>query len=951
MRKALVYLLAISACLMFTAGMVTAQETQSVALTVDETTVVLGEDVVVSAMYGHSDNYGTTGIDLRIHYDSSKFTFKSSEILVGAGDVFGDVADWDDSTDNYDSDAATDKYIRVNYDLMAEEWPYATDDSNLPITDPLLNLFNLTFTAAVGTGTTAFNVTADQKAATAYYDFVPTASDTVGFIPEPAKPTVTTSLTPETGAGSISPEGTTEYNTNSSPVYEITVATGYRIKECKVNDTVVEVALKTGETDIYQYSFDPLTADATISVEFEEIPKFKITSSAGSNGTISPADENEVLEGEPAVYTITITGAHYEIDAFTVSTDSSALDKLVAGTDPNIFTYTFESVSADANVNVTFKLKIYKVTSTADTGGSISDPGLKEYGATAEVTRTITPLGGYEVATFTVDGGPDVKDTLTKNADGTSTYTIASLEKDTAVNVTFQKLQYTVTATVTGDGGTITPATATAYDAGTEVQIEVTPTDACYVVDTFTVSTDDNAALTDNKYTITAIVANADVNVTFKKIQYTVTPSVAGDAGGTITPAAATDYDCGDDVQIEVTPAAGYKVKTFTVDTDGTASLTANKYTLAINANAAVTVTFELDNPCPEATTGLTLEVAPGEVATVQLAGTDEDGTIVSYAVTAGSKGFVGVNMTTGLATYEALGSATGTDIFTFTVTDDKGCESDPATVDVIFITEVTYTLTASVAGTGGSVTPTEIEVIEGDSAIFTVTTDAGYGVNTVTDSVAGVVTLTGNTYTVTNVTADRSITVTFTANTDPVPQSAALSATAGEMTSGTLVATDADGDTLTYTITQQPAKGQVILVGAAYTYTANDTTVPTTDTFIFTVDDGKGGTAEGTITVNIVPPGEYSSADMDRNYEISLSELLRVQQLYTQGSFHCDSEGEDGYALGSGDETCVAHTSDYNPQDWEIGLSEFLRVTQFYNLFGYHVDPDGEDGFAAGPE
>ena len=95
----------------------------------------------------------------------------------------------------------------------------------------------------------------------------------------------------------------------------------------------------------------------------------------------------------------------------------------------------------------------------------------------------------------------------------------------------------------------------------------------------------------------------------------------------------------------------------------------------------------------------------------------------------------------------------------------------------------------------------------------------------------------------------------------------------------------------------------------------------------------------------------DHHSADYNPpDYEISLSELLRVQQLYTQGAYHCDSHGEDGYASGSGDQTCAPHNSDYNPQDWRIGISELLRMIQFYNLFGYHAASYTEDGFAVGP-
>jgi len=45
-----------------------------------------------------------------------------------------------------------------------------------------------------------------------------------------------------------------------------------------------------------------------------------------------------------------------------------------------------------------------------------------------------------------------------------------------------------------------------------------------------------------------------------------------------------------------------------------------------------------------------------------------------------------------------------------------------------------------------------------------------------------------------------------------------------------------------------------------------------------------------------------------------------------------------------------VPHDSDYVPQDWQISVSEILRVIQFYNLGGYHVEEGTEDGYAPGP-
>ena len=83
----------------------------------------------------------------------------------------------------------------------------------------------------------------------------------------------------------------------------------------------------------------------------------------------------------------------------------------------------------------------------------------------------------------------------------------------------------------------------------------------------------------------------------------------------------------------------------------------------------------------------------------------------------------------------------------------------------------------------------------------------------------------------------------------------------------------------------------------------------------------------------------------------ISLSELLRVIQFYNSAGLHCQAGTEDGFAPSSGDTSCAAHDSDYNPQDWTISLSELLRVIQFYNSGAYYACPGQgtEDGFCPG--
>lgn len=93
-----------------------------------------------------------------------------------------------------------------------------------------------------------------------------------------------------------------------------------------------------------------------------------------------------------------------------------------------------------------------------------------------------------------------------------------------------------------------------------------------------------------------------------------------------------------------------------------------------------------------------------------------------------------------------------------------------------------------------------------------------------------------------------------------------------------------------------------------------------------------------------------HHSADVDRNFSISLGELLRVVQLFRFPLLHCDPAGEDGFGPGAGIQLCPNHSADYAPQDWQIGFSEVLRVVQFFNAGGYTVDEEGEDGFRPAP-
>lgn len=110
-------------------------------------------------------------------------------------------------------------------------------------------------------------------------------------------------------------------------------------------------------------------------------------------------------------------------------------------------------------------------------------------------------------------------------------------------------------------------------------------------------------------------------------------------------------------------------------------------------------------------------------------------------------------------------------------------------------------------------------------------------------------------------------------------------------------------------------------------------------------------GVGELLIDINPNDPPEptHHSADTDEDYAIGLSELLRVVQLHTSGTLHCDAAEEDGYAPDPGEVACGPHDSDYAPNDWRISLPELLRTVQLYRAGAYHNCTEGDDGFCLG--
>ncbi|MFN0217174.1 MAG: tandem-95 repeat protein, partial [Hyphomicrobium sp.] len=220
-------------------------------------------------------------------------------------------------------------------------------------------------------------------------------------------------------------------------------------------------------------------------------------------------------------------------------------------------------------------------------------------------------------------------------------------------------------------------------------------------------------------------------------------------------------------------------------------------------------------------------------------------------------------NGATSLSVSTTDGSLTASNAIAITVTAVADIANDAVTT-----AEDTAATFNVITGTGGATA----DSFENVGAQVTSVTQGANG--TVTFLANGAVTYTPNaefngsdsfTYTVTSggVTETATVTVTVTSVND-APVASGTSITTAEDTpfSGTLpVATDVDGDTLTYSLASPAANGvAVVNTNGTYTYTPNANYYGP-DSFTFTVSDGNGGFDTRTVSITVTPVNDAPTA------------------------------------------------------------------------------------------
>ncbi|GAB4133007.1 MAG: hypothetical protein Fur0046_03380 [Cyanobacteria bacterium J069] len=436
-------------------------------------------------------------------------------------------------------------------------------------------------------------------------------------------------------------------------------------------------------------------------------------------------------------------------------------------------------------------------------------------------------------------------------------------------------LTYSIATTAANGTVTITNAATGAYT--------YTPGSNFNGADSFTFQVNDG---TSNSNTATITITVNPVNDAPTASNLNVTTNEDTPASGTLL---GLDVD-GDTLTYEIVTAPTKGTVTITNSTTG-----AFTYTPNANANgpdsftyrvfdgtvysAAATATITV-NPINDAPNASNLNVATDEdtAASGTLLGQDVDGDTLTYEIVAApTKGTVTITDTaTGAFTYTPNANTNGADSFTYRVFDGT-VYSNVATASVS-ITSINDAPTATNISfstdedTAASDTLLGVDV-EGDVLTYEIVTAPTKGTITITDTATGAFTYTPNanangadsfTYRVFDGTvysniATASVSIT-PINDAPIATNNSLSTPRNQPQTGSIVATDVDGDVLSYSIVDGPSNGTLTSFDpstGAYTYTPNAGFVGG-DSFTFRANDGTGqpnaNSNVATISITVTP-------------------------------------------------------------------------------------------------
>ncbi len=702
------------------------------------------------------------------------------------------------------------------------------------------------------------------------------------------------------------------------------------------SDSVDEDAVLTGSVSASDVDGDTLTYalgdDVTNGVlVFNTDGSFSYTPGENFNGsdsfTYSVSDGNGGTD--TGTFTITVDAVNdapvATDDSTTLAEDAATYSGAVSATDLDGDTLTFSLGDDVAHGTLVFNANgTFDYTPNANFNGEDSFTWSVSDGNggtdTGTFTITVTPVADAPVA---ADGSDNVDE------DAVLTGSVSATDGDNDV------LTYTLGDDVANGVLVFNPDGSFSYTPGEDFNGS----------DSFTYSVSDGNGGTDTgTFTITVDAVNDGPSGTDD------TTTLAEDAATYSGAVSATDVD-GDTLTFSLGDDVAHGTLVF--NADGTFDYTPDadfngedSFTWSVSDGnggtdtGTFTITVTPVNDDPVAGGGAD-SVDEDAVLTGSIPATDVDGDTLTYAldVDGGTVNGVLVLNPDGSFTYTPGENFHGSDEFSYVVSDGNGGTDTGTftiTVDAVndapVATDDSTTLAEDAATYSGAVSATDVD---GDSLTYSLGADVANG--TLVFNPDGSFDYTPNadfngedsfTWSVSDGNGGTD-TGTFTINVTPVadaPVAADGSDNVDEdaVLTGSVSASDVDGDTLTYTLGDDVAHGVLVLnTDGSFSYTPGEN-FNGSDSFTYSVSDGNGGTDTGTFTITVDAVNDAPVADDDG--------IIGVEDAatYSGAVSATDVDGDSlTYSLGAD----VAHgTLVFNPD----------------GTFDYTPDADfnGEDSF-----
>ncbi|MBO4802141.1 MAG: leucine-rich repeat domain-containing protein [Bacteroidaceae bacterium] len=543
-------------------------------------------------------------------------------------------------------------------------------------------------------------------------------------------------------------------NHGSSATIVLAPDNGNRIKSVKLNNANVTDDVSNG-----QYTISDITFDTSFEVEFEVI-NYMLSIKAIGDGTANYNNTNVRSK------TTTFTVNHGSSATISFTPDDGFFIKSVKVNNEDVTSnvsnerYTIRNITSDTSLEVEFEITTYALSIKASGNGTaiFNNTMVRDKTSTFTVNH-----GSSAVVTFAPDAGYRIKTVKENNKDVTvnvtnNQYTVSSITADIALEVEFEAIPpttYTLTIIAIGNGSAIynettirSKSSSFTVNEGDLAVVAFTPDEGYRIKSVKVNNVDVTANVSESKYAINNIMMDTSLEVEFEEIPptyYSVNIIASGNGSvsynGTIIRNQSQNFSIleGKSMTISFSPDSGYRIQKVKVnDSDVTAQIADGQLTIKeITAEMKIDVSFEA---IPPTTYTLTISAIGNGVASY-------DGITIrdknqSFTVVEGTYCTILFSPDEGHRVKSV--KVNTEDVTRFVVNNQYVINKITADVrlEVEFevIPPTTWTMTISVSG-GGKVTfddktvrdeSKDFTVIEGSTAIVTITPDNGFRIKSV---------------------------------------------------------------------------------------------------------------------------------------------------------------------------------------------------------------------------